>query len=170
MDASWKVIAAFVGVFIAGAIFGGVFTIGASGRHFSSPAHERGGGQGRTKAGPHPMQGRGNPLAPRIMRQLTQRLDLTEEQRERIRPLVSRAGEDYVRIQQQNLADTARVTERMYGDVAAILTPDQRTELDRMRRQMQDRVQAERKRRAEAAAADAANRKERAKANRRETP
>jgi hypothetical protein len=36
MDVPWKVILAFVGVFIAGAVFGGVFTMGVSARRFAN--------------------------------------------------------------------------------------------------------------------------------------
>ncbi len=67
--------------------------------------------------------------------------------------------------EQRNLADTARVTDRMYSDVAALLSPDQREELETMRQQMQERVEKERKRRAELnAAAEAALKAERGNA------
>jgi hypothetical protein len=71
---------------------------------------------------------------------------------------VERAGEDLLRIRQESLADTARVTDRMYVDVSAVLTPKQREELEKIRRQTEDRVQAERKRRVEAVATEVANR------------
>ena len=35
MNVPWKVLLAFVGVFIAGAVFGGVFTMGVSARRFA---------------------------------------------------------------------------------------------------------------------------------------
>ena len=104
-------------------------------------------------------------LTPQIIRQFTQRLTLTADQRERVRPFIARASDDLLRLRQENLADTARVTERMYEDISAVLTPAQRTELEKMRVQMQERVRAERLKRAEQAAADAA-----AKANAGEAP
>lgn len=171
MNAPWKVIAAFVGVFIAGAIFGGVFTMRASfTRRVPPPAAQSrpltaipapsqrpqvAGPQVAVSATTPPVI---NPLTPTLMRQFTQKLSLTPEQRDRIRPMVARASEDYVRLRQENLADTARVAERMYADVSALLTPEQRNQLETMRQQMLERVQVEKKKRADAAAAEAANR------------
>ncbi len=177
MEKPWKVVCAFVLVFMAGAIFGGVFTVGfstrrqLSGTKATPPARPTTPAPvaGQPKAAPAtpPAQStagtataKSNPITPTLMRQFTQRLKLTAEQRERIRPIVTRAGEDFVRLRQENLADTARVTERMYSDVAALLTPEQRAEVATMQRQMEERVQAERQKRADAAAAEAASRPE----------
>jgi len=168
MEKPWKVIAAFILVFIAGAVFGGVFTVGFSARRSpgaskatppaktagsapaTSPARPKGDAQG---AG---VLARTNSLTPALLRQFAQRLELSAEQKERIGPIVGRASEDLVRLRQENLVDSARVTERMYTDVAAVLTPAQRAELTTMTRQMEERVMAERRKRAEAAAAESA--------------
>jgi len=171
MNAPWKVIAAFLGVFIAGAIFGGVFTLRVStSRATVPPSGERplaqlppspnrpmvAGPQLKTEAAL--AAPKLNPLTPTLMRQLTQKLNLTPDQRDKVRPLVNRASEDFLRLRQENLADNARVTERMYADVSAQLTPAQRSQLETMREEMQQRVQAERKRRVDTAAAEAASR------------
>lgn len=171
MNAPWKVIAAFVGVFIAGAIFGGGFTLRVStGRAAASApaeqplAHLPPAPNRPVVAGPQVKGGTAvatpklNPLTPTLMRQLTQKLTLTPDQRDKVRPLVNRASEDFLRLRQENLADNARVTERMYADVSAQLTPAQRSQLETMLVEMQQRVQAERKRRADTAAAEAASR------------
>lgn len=174
MDAPWKVIAAFVGVFIAGAIFGGVFTMRVSvvrrppappaARPLTqipaptTPRPQVAGPQVAVVASTAPVTPQVNPLTPTLMRQFTQKLNLTAEQRDRIRPVVARASEDYQRLRQENLTDTARVTERMYADVSAALTSEQRAQLETMRQQMLERVQVERKKRADAAAAEAASR------------
>jgi Spy/CpxP family protein refolding chaperone len=177
MEKPWKVVCAFVLVFMSGAIFGGVFTVGFSARRqsigtkVSPPARPAtaAAAAGQPKAAPatpqsQPSAGaataKTNPITPTLMRQFTQRLKLTAEQRERIRPIVTRAGEDLIRLRQESLADTARVTERMYVDVAALLSPEQRAEIETMQRQMEERVQAERQKRADAAAAEAASRPE----------
>ena len=190
VDKPWKVIFAFVAVFIAGAVFGALFTLRASGRRLAdlqaqnnpTPVQP----QPPASAGPVVVQPKPAPqvqpaptppsrpaLMPAIMRQFTQRLTLRPAQLQRIRPIVARAAEDLQHLReandqerQRNLADTARVTERMYADVAALLSPDQREELETMRTQMQERVENERKRRAEAmAAAEAAIKAEKAGAN-----
>ena len=163
MDRPWKVVAAFIGVFIAGAVFGGLFTIGASARRIQvqrpvqalPPAEAT-----RTKvagpSAPSVVQARTSPLTPQLMRQFTRELGLTAEQREKILPIVGRAGEDFQRLRdeetrrrQENVADVSRVNERMYADVSGILAPEQRTKLQEMRQRFEDRVQADKQRRAE---------------------
>ena len=158
MDKPWKVILAFVGVFIAGAVFGGFFTLRSTGKKLAAE---------RSPAAPPPVAKAGGPasqanpaapaqvgqpqgkIAPQVMRQLTQRLSPTPEQQKAIRPIVGRAAEDMSRMQREHLADTTRTTERMYADVAAILTPEQRTKLEQMRQEMLERVRHEREKRGE---------------------
>ena len=152
MDRPWKVISAFVGVFIAGAVFGGFFTLRSVDRVVDAAR-----GKGTTAkapatkpapaapAAPAPAKG----IAPQVMRQLTQRLSPTPEQQKAIRPIVSRAAEDLQRMQREHLADTTRTTERMYADVSALLTPAQRTQLEQMRQEMLERVRKVREKRDE---------------------
>src|SRR5688572_30721301 len=182
MDVPWKVILAFVGVFIAGAIFGGVFTLGVSARRVvnvprQAPGIDRSVAQfpavpppKSEVAGPHaPKSGgtatttRTNPITPVLMSQFTRKLSgLTPPQKDSLRTILGRAGEDYHRLRQENLADVTRVTERMYADVSGVLSMEQRAELEKMRKQLEERLeerfQAERRKRAEQQAAEAANR------------
>ena len=176
MDVPWKVIFAFLGVFIAGAVFGGVFALGVSARRIPArpgqpPAGDRGVAQfpavnqPKTEvAGPQAPKmvatpARQNPITPVLMNQFTRKLSgLTPPQKESLRKILGRAGEDFHRLRQENLADVARVNERMFADVSGVLTLEQRGELENMRKQLEERLQAERKKRADAAAAEAANR------------
>ena len=152
MDRPWKVISAFVGVFIAGAVFGGFFTLRSAGKWLVAekerpavvaPAKSPKATGATTVAKPPAVSGQ-RAIAPQVMRQLTQRLNPSPEQQKAIRPIVGRAAEDLQRMQREHLADTARTTERMYADVAAILTPEQRTKLEQMRQEMLERVRRER--------------------------
>ena len=143
MDRPWKVILAFVGVFIAGAVFGGMFTLRSGAGPSDRPA------KAAKAAGKEP----GGRIYPQLMRQLTQRLSPTPEQQKAITPIVARAAEDLQRMQREHLADTTRTTERMYEDVAALLTPEQRAELDKMRQEMRERVRREKEKRGEAGSA-----------------
>jgi hypothetical protein len=171
MDVPWKVIFAFLGVFVAGAIFGGVFTIGVSARRLGaqprqaqwvdrSPGHVPAAGASSMAPGgtvaPPVAALRPNPITVQLMTQFTRRLSPTTEQRDELRKILGRAGEDLQRLRQENLADVTRVTERMYADIAGVLTLEQRSELEKMRRQFEERVQADRKKREEAAAAEKA--------------
>jgi hypothetical protein len=177
MDKPWKVVAAFLVVFVAGAVFGGVFALGVNVRRQGKELR-----QAQAMPAPAPVPAATAPaaphvsaatvapkklplslvqagsLSPQIMGQFTRRLELTSAQKERVRPVIARATEDLLRLRQENLAETARVTERMYEDIAATLTPGQRTELEKMRVQMQERVRTERLKRAAEQAAEAANR------------
>lgn len=152
MDKPWKVLLAFIGVFIAGAVFGGLFTLRATGKRLAQPVAPKTAvpAQVQSAAPKAPA----NP-GPAIMRQFTRKLKPTPEQREKIEPLITRAGEDLQRIgavQQaqwrENLENSTRVYERLYEDVSGWLTPEQRIELAEMRRQWQEIVARERKRRA----------------------
>jgi len=176
MGVPWKVILAFLGVFIAGAVFGGVFTLGVSARRFvnlprqPSPADRpvaqfpavvqpkaQVAGPQVMKSAPAPA--RTNPITPVLMNQFTRKLSgLTPPQKDSLRTILGRAGEDFHRLRQDNLADVTRVTERMYADVSGVLTMEQRGELEMMRKQLEDRFKEDRRKRTEAAAAEAANR------------
>ena len=175
MDVPWKVILAFVGVFIAGAVFGGVFTVGVSARRSPPPRQPQPADRGIAQfppvaqpkaqvAGPQAPKGatstaRPNPITPVLMNQFTRRLSgLTPTQKDSLRVILGRAGEDYHRLRQENLSDVARVTERMYADVSGVLTLEQRADLEKMRNQVEEKLRADRQKRAEAAAAAAAER------------
>jgi hypothetical protein len=149
MEKPWKVILAFVGVFIAGAVFGGFFTLRSAGKWL---------GAERTKSPPSAKTSAGAVAAPtpslairatqQVMRQLTQRLSPTPEQQKALRPIVARASEDLQRLQRDHLADVTRTTERMYADLAPILTPEQRVKLQQMREEMLERARREREKKA----------------------
>ena len=194
MNSSWKVIGAFIGVFIAGAVFGGFFTLRTTGkrganefgvsRFFgvgapvasrlpplaptdSSSTQLSAAAEQYLKSRPvapvagsagvslplnqpnqvPPIQTSASRVAPALMNQISKRISPTLEQREKIRPIVSRASEDTQRMQREYLQDTARVSERMYEDVAALLTADQRVHLEKMRHEMRERVRKEREKR-----------------------
>lgn len=172
MDKPWKVITAFIGVFVAGAIFGGVFTVGL-GKRFkaevarafptaptptvTAPAHTP--SSQTTKEKDHPPLPRKSPIinagtsnpplnsrgfTPGIMRQLTRRLSPTQEQRKAIQQIVQRADEDWQRSGREHIAEVERVTVRMYEDVSALLSPEQRVQLEKMRQETLEKARQER--------------------------
>ncbi len=178
MEKPWKVIAAFIGVFVAGAVFGGLFSARAAKRpvvHNPAPQqphavvplppgdHPKKGVAGPMAPGPQP---RGNQITPELMRKFTRSLKLTNAQKEKILPTVGRAGEDFQRLReedvrrrqeenrrrQDHLDDVARVNERMYVDVASVLTPEQKEKLQQIRQDIEKKVEADRKKREESAA------------------
>lgn len=175
MDKPWKVIFAFLGVFMAGAVFGGLFTLRASAKRFASELElSRASAPAPTvvvKESPPvapvtppataPAQAAAQPAkatpTPQdrnvivVMRQLVQRVSPTSDQQKSMRVIVARATEDLQRLQREHWQDTTRVTERMYEDLGAVLSPEQRTQLEKMRQEMLERVRnAKEKQRLEA--------------------
>jgi hypothetical protein len=172
MDVPWKVILAFLGVFVAGAVFGGVFTLGVSARRNVNVPRQASGtdkpvaqfpavvqpkAQVAGPQAPKVATTRPNPITPVLMNQFTRKLSgLTPPQKDSLRTILGRAGEDYHRLRQDNLADVTRVTERMYADVSGVLTLEQRSDLEKMRKQLEERFKEDRRKRAEAAEANRA--------------
>jgi Spy/CpxP family protein refolding chaperone len=120
MDKSWRVIFAFIGIFIAGAVSGLLLAP----RVFKNVAER--GGQGGPGRPPIMAQ----QLGPQLFRRLTERLNLTAEQREKIKPIELRTTEELRRLQRESRHETELALERMQDEVSAILTPDQRTQFE----------------------------------------
>jgi hypothetical protein len=164
----WKVIFAFVGVFVAGAVFGGFFTARTAEKRWAeqqqqqpatpavaavttstapatlatAPARQ---GNGGNRALPPTM------ITPVMLQRLSVTLKLTDEQLEKIRPIVARADEDMLWLRRENFRNTNRVLERMHTEIGTLLTPEQRNDLEVWKRTMQEKLQrAEKERRNEA--------------------
>lgn len=152
MEKPWKVIVAFVGVFIAGSIFGGLLALRFDQRVRGStaqmppppvqlaPASASSSVPNLTAAPPRPAQPTPQiPLPPgmaaqmpQIMRRYVERLDLTAEQKERVNPLIIRASSDLRRQQQTNLRETGVIIQHLQEDIAKELTPVQRKRLEEL--------------------------------------
>ena len=159
MDKPWKVISAFVGVFVAGAVFGGLFTLRASSKRLAAeqarisdvkapavvvdqkhPSSTPTATETSTKTAAQPAARPQDRVVPAAMNRMTRALNPTPEQRKKILPIISRATEDFQRLTREHWQDTTRVTERMYEDIAALLTPEQRIQLEKMRQEALERV------------------------------
>jgi hypothetical protein len=144
MEKPWKVIAAFLGVFVAGAVFGGFFSIGLGSRWLATqqnpavPAAPAVATSSAVVAAP--VSAPTQPLlslpmtwqAPQLMRRYAEKLDLTPEQKERITPLIHRAIEDYRRVQQTTFRETGIILKRLQQDIGKELTPEQQKKLGEM--------------------------------------
>jgi len=145
MDKPWKVIMAFVGVFVAGSVFGGLFVMRVGGRILQAR------NAAPPLAGPGPMLRPGGPQPPgqgpfgfaplqvaQVMRRYEERLELTPEQQEKIRPVMVRATEDLRRQQQMAFRESGVVLKRLHEDISKELTPEQRTRLGKMEQRQKD--------------------------------
>lgn len=130
MDKPWKVIAAFVGVFAFGSIFGGLLAL----RFFDhdqlprrQPPQFRG-------------QGGGGGGRPEILSMFTERLSLTSAQLEKIRPLVERAEDDFRRRRQTEFRETGVIFERLHQDIVTFLTPEQQVKLEKIKERQGEKL------------------------------
>lgn len=161
MNQKAKVISAFAGVFTAGAVCGGFFTLGAVNRQQAATVAVA------TPAGTPPVTvttatppadtttdgkapaPRSQPvvrnISPSLMRTYARRLNLTDQQRATIQPVIASAEDELRRLRTQNLQETTRVMNRMYTDISQTLTEEQRTELDGLKRSLQERMEEERR-------------------------
>jgi Spy/CpxP family protein refolding chaperone len=122
MDKPWKLVLLLVGIFAAGAVSGGFVAI-----RFGHPRPLRSRGEGNFRED--------------RLKMLTERLDLTTDQQDKLRPILRPYAEDLSRIRNSSIEETRRVLERMEQDIAAVLTPEQRVKFDQMNREMRERMQ-----------------------------
>ena len=105
---------AFVGVFIAGSVFGGFFALGV--------------GQ-RMMEGRRPVQF----TDPGLLQRYVERLQLTEEQKTKIKPILDKTQSEVNEIRRQATIDTAAVikpiVEKAETDLKKILTAEQSAKL-----------------------------------------
>lgn len=162
MSQSWKVVVAFVGVFVAGAVFGGFFTLGIArgsrveAQPVAAPPPAPKPAAPAVPATPSAPSAPLHPAAaaklgaaqatqfwqaPQLMRRYAERLDLTPEQKQKINPLFQRAAEDYRRVQQHTYRETNVVLQRLQQDLAKELTPEQREKLARWEQAQREKLQ-----------------------------
>lgn len=137
MDKPWKVVLAFVGIFIAGAVFGAFFSLGVGKELLALQPPATGPKQSPP---PRPSLAAVPPSwqAPQLLGRFTERLDLTAEQREHIKPIVQRASEDYRRQWQANVRETGFILERLQNDIRKELTPEQQAKLEKMEQRQRE--------------------------------
>lgn len=119
MNKPWKVILVFVGMFLAGAIFGGPLL-----------------GWYRDYR-----QERRPPFAERTMERYQRELKITAAQEERIRPILLRMQAEWRRLRQENVRNLSAVVDQMHREVAAELTPEQQVRLEEMRKELRLRTE-----------------------------
>lgn len=126
MNRPWKVIIVLIGIFAAGGVTGGFFTLRVcKNRILNRPVPEE--------------------WAPKHLKRLVDRLELTPAQQEQIRPIVRRNMEQLNRVRNQSLAETQIVVESMQRDISAQLTPEQRTKFEQMNQELRKAREAREK-------------------------
>lgn len=135
MSKPWQVILVLIGIFAAGGVAGGFVTLRVVRERMANrPVPEE--------------------WAPRHLKRLADRLALTPEQQDQIRPIVRRNMEQLNRIRNSSMEETKTVVEGMQREIAEMLTPEQRTKFEQMNRELREmrdaREKAEKAKRANA--------------------
>lgn len=119
MNKPWKVVVAFAGVFVAGAVAGGpLLALIHKIQHDRRP-----------------------PFAERTMERYERELGISAAQRERIQPILLRVQDDWRQLRQRHVEELMEVVDRMHTEVSAELTPDQRPKLEAIRMELKTKVE-----------------------------
>lgn len=118
---SWKVGLSLAAIFLAGVAVGSLLTIGVI----------------RNKIRQNDQDS--SRLAQAVMQRLESELRLSPDQREKLRPIVERAGDQFRGLQVLALARAKRILQEVDGKVSEHLTAEQRARLEQLVRERQDR-------------------------------
>ncbi|AOS45288.1 LTXXQ motif protein [Lacunisphaera limnophila] len=119
MNKPWKIILVLLGIFAAGGVTGGFVTLKVC----------------RDKIANRPVP---EEWEPRHLKKLSDRLALTPEQREQLRPIIRSRMEDLNRLRNQSMGETRVVVEAMQREINEKLTPEQRIKFADMNREMRE--------------------------------
>jgi len=139
MAKTWQVILATIAIFVAGLVTGGATALGIARwvghRHAGTPPAF--GLSSLAAQRPGQMMGFG----PQLMRSFAGQLDLTDDQKAKIAPIVKRTAAELGRDRHEVQLKTALAIEKMQDEVEEILTPEQRTKFDELIAQQRARLQ-----------------------------
>lgn len=121
MNKPWKLVLLLVGIFLAGGVTGALVAM-KFGRNW---------GPARTAPDQWPQM---------HLRQLAQRLELKPEQIDQLKPIIKRNMEELAKLRSESMMGTRAVFEKMEREIAAQLTPEQKTKFDEYNRQMRERM------------------------------
>ncbi|AHF89024.1 hypothetical protein OPIT5_00805 [Opitutaceae bacterium TAV5] len=136
MNRTFKASLVCIGIFVAGAVAGGMITF----RYARVQPPKRPGAEDFV----------------RMQRRQFDKLELTEDQQARIRPILEKRGEELRKLRRDSFRETTAVFEKMEAEVSRELTPEQREKLTALQQAQRERMQkwaaeraSERKRRGE---------------------
>jgi|SRR5580658_2848390 hypothetical protein len=154
------VILAFVGVYLAGTVGGGVLAVWIMNQQMDRREHEH--EMQRKQAAEQTQmlrqqvlqferlrlqqQQRQQPLAPpqqfgpELMRRFSNQLDLTQAQRQQLRPIVMESSEKLRRLRDETAHSAELLIENLQDQISAVLTPDQRARFDEMIERWREKV------------------------------
>jgi Spy/CpxP family protein refolding chaperone len=135
MAKTWQVVLATIAIFGAGLVTGGATAFGLV---RWARNHPRDGGQ--PFAGQQ-RQGQLQQFGPQLMRNFEKQLDLTEDQKAKIDPIVRSTAFQLGRARREVQLTAALAIERMQDQISDFLTPEQRTKFAEMVAKQRERLQ-----------------------------
>jgi|GEM_PF-560387 len=136
MNKRWVVIFAFCGVFVAGALVGGLVTS----RSVPPPAPNA------QHHGPPPPAPDLDRFAPAIMRRYTARLELDDAQREQLKGIVAEAEAALRALRAHSFHESHAIGDRMHAQVEPLLRPEQHERFEKLKKDVQKYRERERER------------------------
>jgi Spy/CpxP family protein refolding chaperone len=137
MAKTWQVVLATIAIFAGGLVTGAALAFGVV--HWLS-VHRP------FMAAQFLGRGQVQQFGPQLMRGFEDKLDLTDDQRAKIEPIVRRTGAQLGRDRREIQLTGAIAIEKMQDEIADILTPDQRTKFEGLIAKQRERLQQFRRR------------------------
>jgi Spy/CpxP family protein refolding chaperone len=136
MAKTWQVVLATIAIFVAGLVTGGATALGVAKyagdrRSRNNPAQaQQGGNRGPLGLG----------FGPQLLRTFANELNLSDDQRAQIAPILKRTVFDLGQERHEVQLKSALIIERMQDDISGILTPEQRTRFDELIARQRERM------------------------------
>jgi Spy/CpxP family protein refolding chaperone len=136
MVKTWQVILATIAIFVAGLVTGGATALGLE-RWVSS--QHRANSLMMAPMGMHPGPGGPPQFGTQLMRRYADTLNLTDDQRAKIGPIVRRTAAQLSRNRIEIQQETSLAIEKMQDEISPLLTPEQRTKFEEIISQQRNR-------------------------------
>lgn len=137
MAKTWQVILATIAIFVAGLVTGGATAVGVMKWMARTRAMNN---QAAFMPGFF-RQGQPQQFGPQLMRAFANQLDLTEDQKAKIMPIVRRTAAQLGRDRREVQLKVALAIERMQDDISEYLTPEQRSKFEELVARQRQRLQ-----------------------------
>jgi Spy/CpxP family protein refolding chaperone len=136
MVKTWQVVLATVGIFLAGLVTGGATALGVV---KWIARHPRFGTAAIPLTGTRP--GQVQQFGPQLMRSFANQLDLTDEQRARIGPIVKGTAAELSHERREVQLTSALAIEKMQDQISEILNPEQRIKFQLLIARQREKLQ-----------------------------
>ncbi len=128
----WKVILAFLGVFLAGAVCG--VAVAPQIWHLWHPRPPS--PSERMRISP----GLPNAVRTSMLDRLAKQLELTDEQKQKIEPIAKKLETDTRQMRREGIQKFRATMEKFDADITSLLTPEQREKFEQSRKKQRERI------------------------------